>query len=376
MTDRIDPSPLFSSHDLGLLTLQNRVLMAPMTRCRAKLPALVPHELNATYYRQRAAAGLIISEGTQISQQGQGYVGTPGMVSDDQRDGWKRVTDAVHDEGGLIFAQLWHVGRVSHPDFQPDGQAPVAPSALEPDDLYVHGPDGKKPIGQPHALTPDEITSIVKDFRHAAKIAQDAGFDGVQLHGANGYLVDEFLRDSTNHRTDDFGSSLENRLRFPKMILEALIEVWGPDRVGIRVSPTGTFNEMSDSDPLEHFTYFFKAFDALKLGHLEVVGQLFDQPQPHPAQADIDAAARRLFSRTLIFNGGYDADSAAQAIAQGRCDLVSFGRPFIANPDLPHRFKLGAALADPDPDTFYDPAAGETGYTDYPALPDVAGAKI
>ena len=376
MTDSADLSTLFSPHTMGPVTLQNRVLMAPMTRCRSRQPGDVPYELNARYYRQRASAGLIFSEGTQISQQGKGYVGAPGIYTDAQRDGWKQVTDAVHADDGLIFAQLWHVGRVSHPVFQPDGGLPVAPSAVKPEAMKVYGPEGPQPVPEPHALSVEEMNQIVEDFRHAAQIAKDAGFDGVQLHGANGYLIDEFLRDKTNLRTDAYGGSAEGRLKFPLEVLGALIDVWGADRVGIRVSPTGTFNEMGDSDPVAHFTRFFEAFDALGLVFLEVVGKLFDQDEMDPDQVDINRAAREKFSRTLIFNGDYDAASAAKAIAEGRCDLVSFGRPFLANPDLPRRYQLGAPLAEPDPDTFYDPTAGEKGYTDYPALSEATAAKI
>ena len=376
MSDSADVSTLFQPHTMGPLTLKNRVLMAPMTRCRAQLPGDVPHQLNAEYYRQRASAGLIFSEGTQISQQGKGYVAAPGIYTDTQRDGWRLVTDAVHADGGLIFAQLWHVGRVSHPIFQPDGGLPVAPSAVEPDEMFVYGPEGKQPVPEPHALTIAEIQRVVEDFRHAAQVAKAAGFDGVQLHGANGYLIDEFLRDKVNRRTDAYGGDAEGRLKFPREVLQALIDVWGADRVGIRVSPTGQFNEMSDSDPVAHFTRFFEAFDELGLAFLEVVGKLFDQDEMDPDQPAINRAAREKFSRTLIFNGDYDAPSAAAEIAAGRCDLVSFGRPFLANPDLPRRYEIGAPLNDPDPANFYDPEAGAKGYTDYPALPEDAGAGV
>ncbi|MEM8783038.1 MAG: alkene reductase [Planctomycetota bacterium] len=362
-------APLFSTATLGPCPLPHRVLMAPMTRCRASLPGEVPTQLNATYYRQRASAGLIFTEATHVSPGGLGYVAMPGIYSDAQRDGWKLVTDAVHDAGGRIFAQLYHAGRVTHPELLPDGLGPVAPSAVEMKETQAHTPSGKHPIPAPHALTADEIAAIVEEYRHAAQVAQDAGFDGVQLHGANGYLIDEFLRDGTNQRTDDFGGSIENRLRFPLQVLHALIEVWGAERVGIRVSPTGTFNEMSDSDPLQHFTAIFKAIDNTGVGHLEVVGQLYDQPEPHPQQEGINAAAREYFTRTLIFNGDYTAQKAAQAIADGVCDLVTFGRPFLANPDLPKRLRTGAELSEfPDPSLLYNPAAGEKGYTDLPAL--------
>ncbi|MEO1235761.1 MAG: alkene reductase [Planctomycetota bacterium] len=367
MTEPVDL--LFSPHALGSLTLPNRVLMAPMTRCRASLPGEVPTELNATYYRQRASAGLIFTEATHVSPGGLGYLAMPGIYSDAQRDGWKLVTDAVHDAGGRIFAQLYHAGRVTHPELLPDSLGPVAPSAIELQETQAHTPSGKHPIPTPHALTADEIAAIVEQYRHAARIAQDAGFDGVQLHAANGYLIDEFLRDGTNRRTDDFGGSVENRLRFPLQVLHALIDVWGPERVGVRVSPTGTFNEMSDSDPRKHFTAIFEAIEGTGVGHLEVVGQLFDQPEPHPDQAAVNAAAREQFTRTLIFNGDYNAEKAAAALSAGACDLVTFGRPFLSNPDLPARLQTGADLAEfTDPTLLYKPMAGEKGYTDFPAL--------
>ncbi|MEM7625105.1 MAG: alkene reductase [Planctomycetota bacterium] len=369
MPETTDAALLFSPHKMGPLTLPNRVLMAPMTRCRASLPGEVPTELNATYYRQRASAGLIFTEATHVSPGGIGYVAMPGIYSDAQRDGWKLVTDAVHDAGGRIFAQLYHAGRVTHPELLPDGLGPVAPSAVEMKETQSHTPSGKHPIPTPHALTADEIAAVVEEYRHAAQIAKDAGFDGVQLHGANGYLIDEFLRDGTNQRTDDFGGSVNNRLRFPLQVIHALIDVWGAERVGVRVSPTGTFNEMSDSDPLNNFTAIFEAIDGTGVGHLEVVGQLFDQPEPHPHQAAINAAAREKFSRTLIFNGDYNAEKATAALADGMCDLITFGRPFLSNPDLPARLQTGADLAEfTDPTLLYNPMAGEKGYTDFPAL--------
>ncbi len=365
--------PLFAPHRVGDLWLPNRVLMAPMTRCRATLPELVPNDLMAVYYHQRAAAGLIFSEGTQVDPTGLGYVGTPGIHSEAQRDGWREVTDAVHAGGGRIFAQLWHVGRVSHPDFQPDGQRPLAPSALKPDGLSVHTQDGKKPVPEPRALDADELPGVADRFRHAAQIAKDAGFDGVQLHGANGYLIDEFLRTATNHRTDDFGGSVQNRVRFPLMVVEAILQVWPKERVGVRVSPTGTFNEMSDADPVETFTHFAEQLNQRGLCFIEVVGKLFDQEKEADEQATIDREVRRVFDQTFIANGDYDAASARAAIRDGKADLVSFGRPFLANADLPERFRLDTELNEPDGDTLYDPTAGARGYTDYPALAPDAG---
>ncbi|MEM8873884.1 MAG: alkene reductase [Planctomycetota bacterium] len=361
--------PLFKPHDLGPMTLKNRVLMSPMTRCRAKLPGEVPHELNAEYYRQRSGAGLIFTEATHVAPGGLGYVAMPGIYSEQQQAGWKLVTDAVHEADGLIFAQLYHAGRVTHSDMLPDGLGPVAPSAVALKDTQAHTPNGKQAIPTPHVLTESEIAAIVSEFRGAATVAKAAGFDGVQLHAANGYLPDSFLRDGTNHRTDDFGGSIDNRLRFPLQILHALLEVFAPERIGIRVSPTGAFNEMSDSDPLDHYTRIFGAINETGVGHLEVVGQLFDQPEAHPDQDAINAAAREKFGRTLIFNGDYDAESARSVIGDGKCDLVTFGRPFLGNPDLPRRFAENAPLNDPPaPSLFYDPSAGAKGYTDQPTM--------
>lgn len=368
------PQALFSSYQAGALSLQNRVLMSPMTRCRSEVPGEVPNALMAEYYRQRATAGLIFTEATHVSANGLGYFGMPGIFSEAQREGWKPITQAVHDAGGVIYAQLFHCGRVTHPELIPGEPGPVAPSAVPMQETVAYTPTGKHAIPTATPLNQAQIPEYVAIFKHAAQVAQDAGFDGVQLHGANGYLIDEFLRDGTNQRDDAFGGNITNRLAFPMMVLDALIEVWGTERVGLRVSPTGTFNEMSDTDPLGHFTEVFKAVQAKQLGHLEVVGQLFDQPEPHPQTEAINAAARKIFTNTLIFNGDYNADKAEAAIAGGHCDLVTFGRPFLANPDLPRRLQTGADLAEvTDPTTLYNNQLGAKGYTDYPAL-DPAGA--
>ncbi len=361
------PDPLFEPYALGPLTLPNRVLMSPMTRCRASQPELAAHALNATYYAQRASAGLIISEATQVCPEGYGYCGTPGIYSDAQRDGWREVTQAVHAAGGLIVAQLWHVGRISHPDLQPEGKLPVAPSAIAPQGEEAYTCSGKKPIPVPHALTADEIAEVVERYRHGATVAKEAGFDGVELHAANGYLIDAFLRTGTNHRDDAFGGSIEGRMKFPLQVVDALVEVWGADRVGVRISPTGSFNDMQDDDPLTHFTTFAKALDERGLAFLEVVGQLFDQSEPHPQQEAIDRSLRKAFSRTVIVNGGYDAAKAREAISSGQADLVTFGRPFIGNADLPDRLRLGTQLVEAPMDTWYYAGEGDMarGYTDW-----------
>ncbi|MEM6394163.1 MAG: alkene reductase [Planctomycetota bacterium] len=365
---------LFTPHTLGLLQLPNRIVMAPMTRCRATLPGEVPNDLMATYYAQRSTAGLIISEATHVCPGGLGFHGMPGIYTDAQRDGWQRVTDAVHQAGGRIFAQLFHAGRATHPDLLPEDakpRSPVGPSAISIPDGVIHTPNGKQPIPTPHALTVDEIQQLVADFRHAAEVAKAAGFDGVQLHGANGYLIDSFIRDGANHRTDDYGGSVANRLRFPLQILDQLAEVFGHDRVGIRLLALANPNAVSDSAPLDHFPEIFKALDAQGLGHLELCGT----PWMPDQQDRLNALARQHFSRTLIFNNGYSAELAQNALAENRANLISFAKPFIANPDLPERFRQGAPLNDTaGDDTLYNVEAGPRGYTDYPALAEASSA--
>lgn len=362
--------PLFTPFTLGDLTLPNRVLMAPLTRSRAEPPDDVPNDLNALYYRQRAGAGLIIAEATQVSRQGKGYAFTPGIHSQAQVEGWRKVTRAVHDAGGLIQLQLWHVGRISHPDLQPDGELPVAPSAIRPEgaQTFVSASSGMVDVPEPRALRADELPGIVEQFRLGAENAKAAGFDGVEMHAANGYLLDQFLRTGSNRRTDEYGGSIDNRLRFPMMVVEAVAAVWGTERTGIRVSPTGSFNDMRDDDPVATFAAFAKRLDAVGLAYIEVVEDSFqgnlEQGRP---QAVIDAI-RANFSRAYIGNGRYTADEARQRIREGQCDLVSFGRAYIANPDLPERFRRGADLNRWDDSTFY--GGDERGYIDYPALSD------
>lgn len=353
---------LLESYKLGSTTLQNRVLMAPMTRSRS--PQTVAGETNARYYAQRAGAGLIISEGTQVSALGQGYPFTPGIYTDEHRDGWRQVTDAVHAAGGRIFAQLWHVGRVGHPSVH--GETPVAPSAIAPG-TEIFTTQGMQPIPTPRALETHELPGIVDEFRTAARQALDAGFDGVEVHGANGYLIDQFLQTGTNRRTDNYGGSLDNRVRLLLEITEAVIEVAGADRVGVRLSPGGTFNAMQDDDPVETFSYAMKSLDTYGLAYLHVVeASQASAPQGLEHVGGATALARASFSGTLITNGSFTAESAEEIIASGAADLVAFGRPFIANPDLPERFRVGAELAEGDEATFY--GGGEAGYIDYPAL--------
>lgn len=354
---------LHSPHTLGSLKLPNRVVMAPMTRNRAGT-GNVPTDLVARYYEQRASAGLIVAEATQIAPEGVGYPNTPGIHSEAQVEGWKRVTRAVHDTGGRIFLQLWHVGRISHPLFQPGGALPVAPSAIAPAG-QAYTPEGPKPFVTPRALAADEIPGIVAQFRQGAVHAVEAGFDGVELHGANGYLPDQFLRDGTNQRTDAYGGSVENRARFLLAIVRELVDVWGPDSVGVRLSPSGTFNDMRDSHPIETFGYVASELDRIGVVYVHVV-EGTEADLKHGGKIVPTERLRSRFGRTLIVNGGYDRERAEATIREGRADLVSFAKAFLANPDLPHRLRTAAPLNAPDPGTFY--GGDEKGYTDYPAL--------
>jgi N-ethylmaleimide reductase len=356
---------LFSPYRLGDLALSNRLVMSPMTRSRA-LDGNVPSSLAATYYAQRASAGLIITEATQVSPQGVGYIRTPGIHSPAQVAGWKTVVEAVHRAGGKIFAQLWHVGRVSHPDFH-DGALPVAPSAL-PVEGEAFTTRGRTKLVTPRALETSEIPGIVAQFRTAAENAKAAGFDGVELHGANGYLLDQFLRDGSNRRTDAYGGSLRNRARLALEVTEAVIGVWGPRRVGYKLSPYFSGYSMSDSNPIETFSFIAAELSRRGLLYLHVA-----EPVAGPAAAPAGTMRatpilRETFDGTLIVNGGYDARSGAAAIARGEADLVAYGVPFLANPDLPARYSRNAGLNAPDQATFY--AGEDKGYVDYPALAD------
>jgi N-ethylmaleimide reductase len=353
---------LFSQYKLGDIKLSNRMVMAPMTRCRA-VEGNVPNPLAITYYVQRAQAGLIITEGSQISPQGVGYVRTPGIYSPEQIAGWRRVTDAVHNSGGKIFLQLWHVGRVSHPDFL-NGELPVAPSAL-PVEADIHTPLGKKKIETPRALKLDEISNIINQFRKGASNAKVAGFDGVEIHGANGYLLDQFLRDGSNHRTDQYGGSLQNRVRFPLEVTKSVIEIFGADRVGYRISPHFQRYSIADSNPYETFSYLAKELNDLRIGYLHMIERI-EEPMSVAPEARLASTIREIFKRTLILNGGYDSKKGNDAIRKGESDLIAYGTLFLANPDLPERFKKNALLNVPDTQTFY--AGEERGYIDYPFL--------
>ncbi|MGI8504986.1 MAG: alkene reductase [Hassallia sp.] len=354
---------LLSPYKLGELELPNRIVMAPLTRQRAG-GGNIPHQLNAEYYVQRATAGLIIAEATQVSPQGQGYPHTPGIHSPEQVAGWRLVTDAVHQHGGRIYLQLWHVGRISHPDFQPDGALPVAPSAIAPKGQTMTF-EGMKPFVTPRALEIEEIPEIVKQYRQGAANALEAGFDGVEVHAANGYLIDQFLRDGTNQRTDKYGGSIENRARLLVEVTEAVIGVWGASRVGVRLSPSGTFNDMHDSHPLETFGYAAEALNKFGLAYLHIF-EAIEADIRHGGTVVPTSHLKERFQGTLIVNGAYDKNRGDAVLASGAADLVAYGTLYIANPDLPERFALNAPLNQPDQTTFY--GGGEKGYTDYPTL--------
>jgi len=359
---------LLSPYRLGDLHLSNRLIMAPLTRSRAKQPGDIPWELNASYYAQRASAGLIIAEATQVSPQGKGYAFTPGIYSDEQVEGWRKVTSAVHHEGGHIVLQLWHVGRISRPELQPNGEKPVAPSAIKPEgaQTFIDEKSGMVDILEPRALATDEIPGIVDQFRRAAENAKRAGFDGVEIHGANGYLIDQFIRSKTNLRSDSYGGSIEKRIRFPMMVVDAVVSVWGGQRTGIRLSPTGTFNDMHDDDPVATFGTLAGHLNNSGIAYIEVVEDSFQGNAVEGRPESVIKAIRSGFTGTYIANGKYTADEARTRIHAGLCDLVSFGRPFISNPDLAERFRQGAPLNEYDSNTFY--GGDEHGYTDYPVL--------
>jgi N-ethylmaleimide reductase len=354
---------LLSACTIGNLVLKNRMVMAPMTRCRA-IGRNVPGPLAVIYYAQRASAGLIITEGSQVSPTGVGFVRTPGIYSQEQVEGWMNVTEAVHGAGGKIFLQLWHVGRVSHPDFL-SGELPVAPSAL-PVDEEIHTPGGKKPIPVPRALETFEVREIVHQFRTGAVNAKKTGFDGVEIHGANGYLLDQFLRDGSNHRSDSYGGSLENRARLPLEVAEAVVSVWGAGRVGYRISPHFLLHAMSDTDPRATFLYLVRELGIRGIRYIHLVEPVGGRLGAVPPESRIALLIRENYNGALILNGGYDAAAANKAIGDGIADLVSFGAPFLANPDLPLRFLQGTPLNTADIATYY--TGEEKGYTDYPAL--------
>lgn len=355
---------LFQAVRFGRYELTNRIVMAPLTRSRAGSDG-VPHPfLMATYYEQRATAGLIIAEGTNISPQGRGYAFTPGIYNQAQIEGWEPVTEGVHAKGGRIFVQLWHVGRISHPSLQPDGALPVAPSAIRPD-IKAFTEAGFQPCVTPRPLQTDEMSDIIAQYRHAARCALAAGFDGVEIHAANGYLIEQFLRDSTNQRTDVYGGSRENRARLLLEVAEAVAKECGGDRVGVRLSPVTPANDIAaDSDPQAAYGYAVEQLNAFNLAYIHVI-EGATQGARDLAPFDFQAL-RRAFKGFYIANNGYDVALAQKAIRTGQADLVAFGRPFIANPDLVERMRIGAKLNAPRRESFY--GGGREGYIDYPFL--------
>lgn len=362
---------LLSELKLGPITLKNRIIMAPLTRMRSAQPGNIPQELNEIYYAQRASAGLIITEATQVSQQGQGYPGTPGIHNKEQVAGWKKVTKAVHDKGGKIFLQLWHVGRISHSSHQPDGKLPVAPSAIAAKNSGTYTAEWKPTeILTPRALEVSEIKEIVKDFKQASIYAKEADFDGVEVHMANGYLLDQFLQSGSNQRTDAYGGSIADRVKFPLEVLDAVLSVWGKDRVGVRLSPYGTFNDMSDSDPVALFGHLIEELNKREIVFVDMI-----EPRATTAGGDdkVNEKApstsdlfKNKFKRVFISAGGYNPDMAEEALQNNKADAIMFGRWFISNPDLPERIAKKADLTKYDRATFY--GGQEKGYTDYPFL--------
>lgn len=364
---------LFTPFVLGSYRLSHRIVMPPLTRMRAGADG-VPSPLAATYYSQRAVeGGLIIAEATQISQQGQGYPHTPGIYTPDQVAGWRTVTEAVKKRGAIFFLQLWHVGRFSHSSHQRDGALPVAPSAIRPAGNAFTSSGQRVPFETPHALELNEIQQIVADYRRAAENAKQAGFHGIEIHAANGYLLQQFLEDKTNHRNDRYGGSIENRARLLFEVLDAVSEVWPIDRVGVRLSPFSDVGDIADSDPAKLYTHVIKVLAARGICYLHLIeprvrAGLVEETNDE-APRSVATLFRSQFPGPLIVSGGFTADTAEQVLAAGTVDLVAFGRAFIANPDLPRRLELRSPLNAPDRSTFY--GGGERGYTDYPSIDEI-----
>ncbi|WP_375689599.1 alkene reductase [Pseudooceanicola sp. LIPI14-2-Ac024] len=361
---------LFTPFTAGAIDMKNRVVMAPLTRNRADNVTGEVNDLHVEYYRQRAGAGLIITEASQISPVGKGYLATPGIYSDEQVAAWRKVTDAVHAEGGRIVIQLWHVGRISHTSLQPGGAAPVAPSAVAAN-VKTFTENGFEETSTPRALGLDEIKATVEDYAHAAKQAIAAGFDGVEVHGANGYLIDQFLKTGANTRDDEYGGSIENRTRLLFEVMEAVTDAIGGDRTGLRLSPYSPANGITDADPTPLFTHAIKGLNRFGLAYLHMVEGATGGSRDLKEGESI-AALRKLFEGPYMANNGYDRDMALDAVASGAADLVAFGRPFISNPDLVERLERDAPLAEGDRQTYY--GGGVEGYTDYPRYDEADAA--
>jgi len=358
--------PLFQPLKLGALEARHRIFMAPLTRNRAS-PEGVPSPMAPEYYGQRAHAGLIITEATQITPEGKGYINTPGIHAPEQVAAWRKITEAVHAHGGLAALQLWHVGRISHTSLQPNGQPPVAPSAIRAQ-AKTFTMAGFEDVSEPRALELSEIPRVVADYAAAARNAKEAGFDMVEVHAANGYLIDQFLQSNSNRRTDAYGGPVENRVRFLKEVVGAVADAFGADRVGVRLSPTGTFSDMADANREETFGTAYQALNAFGLAYLHVVERFAGSGNDEAEQ--LLARLRPLWKGVYIANGDYSAEGAREVIRSGRADAVAFGRAYIANPDLAARIRKGAPWNEPDQSTFY--GGDHRGYTDYPTLEDSA----
>lgn len=372
---------LFEPVRLGGLELPHRIVMAPLTRSRARQPGNVPTPLNACYYAQRASAALIISEATQVSMQGQGYAWTPGIHSREQIDGWQRVSEAVHEQGGRMVMQLWHVGRISHPALQPDQMLPVAPSAIGASgQAFIENERGEPefvPFVTPRSLQLEEMPYLVRQYTRGARNAQRAGMDGVEVHAANGYLLHQFLESGTNQRTDEYGGPVQNRARLLMEVVETACDVWGPERVGVRISPLAGFNDMSDGNPEETFGHVAEKLNDYNLAYLHVINPAAAQVEqglpPAPRALRMVELIRSTYRGKLMLCGGFDRDSAQAWLEMGRADVIAFGRKFLANPDLPERFRRRAPLNKDDPSTYY--GGGAKGYTDYPSLAQERGEQ-
>jgi N-ethylmaleimide reductase len=372
---------LFQPIKVGHYNLRNRIVMAPLTRSRSRQPGNIPSPLNAAYYVQRASAGLIISEATQVSMQGQGYAWTPGIHSREQVEGWRLVTAAVHAAGGLMFAQLWHVGRISHPTLQPDCMLPVAPSAIKPaGEAFIENENGEGelvPFEMPRALQLEEMPYLVDQYARAAKNALAAGFDGIEVHAANGYLIDQFIKSGTNRRTDEYGGPVENRARLLFEVLDAVTAILEADRVGVRLLPYGVVNDARDNNPEATFGYIAEKLNDYSLAYLHVINPVAsaieNKVEPEPGALRMVELMRNKYRGKLIMAGGFDHDTAEQWLEQGKADLIAFGRKFLANPDLPERFRSRAPLNADDRPTYY--GGGSKGYTDYPTLAQERGEQ-
>ena len=355
---------LFETLSLAGKTLNNRVVMPPMTRSRSTQPGDVPNNLMAEYYAQRASAGLIVSEGTQISALGKGYAWTPGIYTKAQIDGWKLVTDKVHEAGGVMFAQLWHVGRVSHPS-NTEGQQPISASAIQAKGVKVFVDEGGNPgfveSVMPREMSIEDIKAVVEEYRVAARNAVDAGFDGIELHSANGYLLNQFIDSQSNTRTDEYGGSVQNRIRFLKEVVQAVSEEIGADKVGVRLAPLTTLNGTVDDNPEETYLAIASMLNSFKIGYMHIAEADWDDAPQMPISFKM--AIREAYSGLLIYAGKYDTERAEQALTEGWADMIGFGRPFVANPDLPYRLANNVPLNDHNPDTLF--GGGEKGYTDY-----------